>query len=226
MAMPTPCEISAIGRISASTVRAAQFGRMRMRFVAISRARASTCSTARGPAPGRPMFAESMPSDSIKCRSSIFSPMVGSWMEGFCRPSRSVSSFSITCVPEAMAMGPPAFQSCIHSERIMVARPPDILITQSVAVGQLLRVRAEQHLAKFAAVNFGAFADDCFHFRRQLVPAFQVAGAELSFFVALIARALLRLAHFNFGRSRRFARRRNLGSFFGQDSLLYRYFNP
>ena len=47
-------------------VRAAQFGRIFMRFVAISRASASTCSTARAPAPGSPIFTESIPNDSIK----------------------------------------------------------------------------------------------------------------------------------------------------------------
>ena len=88
MAMPTRWEISAIGRMSASTVRAAQLGRIFMRLVAISRANASVCFAARGPAPGRPIFSESMPRDSIRWRISIFSSMVGSWTEGFCRPSR------------------------------------------------------------------------------------------------------------------------------------------
>ena len=41
IAIPTRCEISTMGRISFSYVRAAQFGLIFIRFVAISRASAS-----------------------------------------------------------------------------------------------------------------------------------------------------------------------------------------
>ena len=47
MGMPTRWEISTIGRMSASTVRAAQFGLMRMRWLTISRANASASLAAR-----------------------------------------------------------------------------------------------------------------------------------------------------------------------------------
>ncbi len=41
--MPARWEISTIGRMSAATVRAAQYARIRIFWIAISRARRSTC---------------------------------------------------------------------------------------------------------------------------------------------------------------------------------------
>src|SRR6266478_5392421 len=52
------------------------------------------------PAAGRPILTASIPRDSIRCRISIFSSMLGSKTEGFCKPSRRVSSFIKTRVPE------------------------------------------------------------------------------------------------------------------------------
>ena len=66
IAIPVRWEISAIGLMSAVTVRAAQFGRIFRRSSPIARARRSTSAATCGPAPGRPMFAVSMPSASIR----------------------------------------------------------------------------------------------------------------------------------------------------------------
>ena len=64
-----------------------------------------------GPAPGRPMSAESMPSASMRCRIRIFWSIEGLLTDGDCRPSRSVSSSSSTR-PRAGCTAPPArFQS-------------------------------------------------------------------------------------------------------------------
>jgi hypothetical protein len=94
MGIPTACEISTMGRTSATTVRAAQLAEMDSPESWISLARAVTSATARGPAPGRPISAVSIPSSSIRFSSRSFSPMGGSTTEGFCRPSRRVSSSS------------------------------------------------------------------------------------------------------------------------------------
>jgi enoyl-CoA hydratase/carnithine racemase len=88
------CDTSMMGWMSARTVRAAQLGWMESRESTISRASASTSRTARGPAPGRPMSAEAIPSSAIRCSRRIFSSIEGSVTEGDCSPSRSVSSFS------------------------------------------------------------------------------------------------------------------------------------
>ena len=53
---PTFCWISAMGRMSASTVRAAQLGSRASFWSRISSARRVTVFTTCGPAPGRPMF--------------------------------------------------------------------------------------------------------------------------------------------------------------------------
>src|ERR1041385_4091764 len=53
MVMPTSWDTRTIGSISAITVRAAQFGAMGSWALRISVARARTCSTTRGPAPGK-----------------------------------------------------------------------------------------------------------------------------------------------------------------------------
>ncbi len=96
MGIPTAWEILATGSTSAIRVRAAQLGRMESFASTISRARAVTASTARGPAPGSPMSAVWMPRSSMRCRSRILSSMGGSTTEALCRPSRSVSSSSST----------------------------------------------------------------------------------------------------------------------------------
>ena len=94
--MPTRCEISTIGLMSASSVRAAQLGVIRRRWSTISRASRSTSATTCGPAPGSPMSAVSIPSSSIRCRSRSFCSMTGLRTDGDCSPSRSVSSSSMT----------------------------------------------------------------------------------------------------------------------------------
>ncbi len=94
--IPVRCEISMIGVMSPSVVRAAQFGRMRSFALTISRASRSTSLTTCGPAPGSPMSADSMSSASIRCRIRIFCSIVGARTLGDCSPSRSVSSSSIT----------------------------------------------------------------------------------------------------------------------------------
>ncbi len=96
IARPARCEMRAIGSMSARTVRAAQLAFTASRSAAISRARRSTSRTTCGPAPGRPMFAVSMPSRSIRWRISSFCSIVGHRTDGDCRPSRSVSSSSMT----------------------------------------------------------------------------------------------------------------------------------
>jgi hypothetical protein len=55
------------------------------------------------------MSAVSMPSLSIRCRISIFCPMVGVRTDGDCSPSRSVSSSSMT--RDGRAGAPILFQS-------------------------------------------------------------------------------------------------------------------
>ena len=94
--MPVRCEIRAIGTMSAITVRAAQFALTDSRADEISRASRSTSRTTCSPAPGRPMFAVSMPRRSMRCRIRTFCSIVGQRTDGDCRPSRSVSSSSIT----------------------------------------------------------------------------------------------------------------------------------
>ena len=74
---PVRCWISAIGLMSATTVRAAQLARIRSRPSPIARASRSTSLATCGPAPGRPMSAVSMPSASMCRRMSIFWSMVG-----------------------------------------------------------------------------------------------------------------------------------------------------
>ncbi len=92
---PVRCWMSAIGLMSATIVRAAQLARIFSRRSPMARASRSTSRATRGPAPGRPMSAVSMPSASMCCRMSIFSSIVGVRTDGDCRPSRSVSSSSI-----------------------------------------------------------------------------------------------------------------------------------
>ena len=105
---PVRAAISAIGWMSATTVRAAQLARIFNRPSPIARARRSTSPATLGPPPGKPMSAVSMPSAFIRWRMSIFSSMVGVRTDGDCNPSRNVSSSSI-----ATGRGPAAswFQS-------------------------------------------------------------------------------------------------------------------
>src|SRR5277367_5867450 len=56
-----------------------------------------------------------MPSDSIKCRISIFSAMLGSRTEGFCRPSRRVSSLRATRRLVGISAPVKVFQSWMSS---------------------------------------------------------------------------------------------------------------
>ena len=112
MAMPVRCEISTIGWMSAITVRAAQLGAIFSFCSTISRASRSTSRTTCGPAPGRPMSADSMPSSAIMCRILSFSSIDGLRTDGDCRPSRSVSSSSSTRPRAGRSSEPPArFQS-------------------------------------------------------------------------------------------------------------------
>ncbi len=90
--IPARCETSAIGLISAITVRAAQFACTLNRPFAISRASRSTSRTTWAPAPGKPISAVSIPSRSIRCRIFSFSSIDGHRTEGDCSPSRRVSS--------------------------------------------------------------------------------------------------------------------------------------
>ncbi len=93
---PVRWTMSAIGRMSATRVRAAQFARIVSRSSPIVRASRSASAATPGPAPGKPMSAVSMPSPSILRRMSIFSSIEGIRTDGDCRPSLSVSSSSIT----------------------------------------------------------------------------------------------------------------------------------
>jgi hypothetical protein len=96
IARPVRCAISTIGTISARTVRAAQLARTASFAFTISRAIRSTSRTTCGPAPGRPMSAVSMPSESMRCKICNFCSIVGVRTDGDCSPSRSVSSSSMT----------------------------------------------------------------------------------------------------------------------------------
>jgi hypothetical protein len=92
-------------------VRPAQFGRMCSFSWAISRQSADTASNWRGPAPGKPTSAVSMPRRSMVWRISIFLSMGGSVTDWLCSPSRSVSSSSMTWPTASNRCGPAAAQS-------------------------------------------------------------------------------------------------------------------
>ena len=85
-----------MGSMSATIVRAAQLGRIRMRLSAISRAIRRTWASTWEPAAGSPMSAESIRRSSIRWSTSIRFSGGGDTTEGLCSPSRSVSSFSRT----------------------------------------------------------------------------------------------------------------------------------
>ena len=93
---PVRCWISAIGRMSSTWVRAAQLAATDSRWLPISRARRSASRATSAPAPGRPMSAVWMPSVSMRWRMRSLSSIDGVRTDGDCRPSRSVSSSSIT----------------------------------------------------------------------------------------------------------------------------------
>ena len=61
----------------------------------------------------------------------------------------------------------------------------------------MLRVGPVECVAKLAAIDLGVRADERFDFLRIIVPALQVAGAELPFFVFFVAGTLLVLADFD-----------------------------
>jgi hypothetical protein len=92
---PVRCTASAIGWMSTTIVRAAQFAPIRSPLSAISRHRVSTACRCRGPEPGSPTLAVSIPSPSIRWSSRTLTSSGGSITDGLCRPSRSVSSSSI-----------------------------------------------------------------------------------------------------------------------------------
>src|ERR1039457_5317214 len=108
---PVSCETSAMGRMSTIMVRAAQLGRMRIRRLEISRQSASTASRWRAPAPGNPTSRVSIPRFSMRWRISTFAAAGGSVTEGLCRPSRSVSSSSMTWAGQEVVRGPARAQS-------------------------------------------------------------------------------------------------------------------
>src|SRR6266480_3793760 len=96
MLIPTSWATRTIGSTSAITVRAAQFGARGSLASRISVASARTCSTTRGPAPGKPISAATIPRSAIRWSSRFLTSSAGSRTEGDCRPSRSVSSFRST----------------------------------------------------------------------------------------------------------------------------------
>ena len=109
--IPTCWETSMIGTMSAATVRAAQLGRIFIFSSTIARASRVTVATTWGPAPDRPMSAESIPRASMSRRIASFASTGGFLMLGDWRPSRRVSSSSST-LPRAGEAAPPAwFQS-------------------------------------------------------------------------------------------------------------------
>jgi hypothetical protein len=108
--MPVAPLMRAIGSMSLTAVRAAQFGRIRSRSPAMARHSASTSSAARGPAPGRPTSAVSIPRASMARRMRTLVSIGGSVTLGPCSPSRSVSSSSMTG-PRGTGAGPTWFQS-------------------------------------------------------------------------------------------------------------------
>ena len=79
---PVSWEIRAAGRTSASTVRHAQLAVMDSFASRISSHSRVMSATARGPAPGSPMFAVWIPNSSIMCSSSILAPTGGSMTDG------------------------------------------------------------------------------------------------------------------------------------------------
>ena len=108
---PVFCESSAMGWMSTMSVRPAQLGRIRRFDSSISRHRRSTASRCRGPAPGRPTLAVSMPRASMSRRIPILASIDGSRTDGLCRPSRSVSSSSIATTGLRNACGPASAHS-------------------------------------------------------------------------------------------------------------------
>ena len=100
--MPVFWEMSAMGLMSLTCVRAAAAGRILSLLSTISRVRRVTSSTARGPEPGRPMSAYWMPRPSIKCRILSLSSIFGSTTDGDWMPSRRDSSKNVTRSPRTM----------------------------------------------------------------------------------------------------------------------------
>src|SRR3989442_960158 len=111
MGMPTSWETRTIGSTSAITVRAAQFGKMGSLWSRISWASARTCSTTRGPAPGNPRSAATIPRSAMRCSSRRLTSSEGSRTEGDWSPSRRVSSFRSTSTLDQSSPAPARFQS-------------------------------------------------------------------------------------------------------------------
>ena len=107
---PEDDAILAIGSMSRTMVRAAQFGRIDSLSSAICRQSAVESATALGPAPGRPTSAVSTPRAFIALRIVIFIWIGGSVTLGPCSPSRSVSS-SRAMEAGGFGMEPTWFQS-------------------------------------------------------------------------------------------------------------------
>ncbi len=109
--MPARCEISTIGVMSETTVRPAQATLIESLLSVISRHIRKQSSKARADEPGSPMSATWMPSRSMRWSSFSFASIVGSATEGFCNPSRSVSSKNVTFFGIKRPFRPTSFQS-------------------------------------------------------------------------------------------------------------------
>src|SRR5712692_2436233 len=92
-----------------------------------------------------------------------------------------------------------------HLARPFFSFPP--LISERIAPRHLGRVRLVKSLAEFTTVDFRLRADKSFHFLRIIVPALQMAAAELAFLVFFVAGTLLGFGRLDLGRS--LLRRRN-----------------
>src|SRR5208283_1425123 len=147
---PVSCETSAIGRISTIMVRAAQLGRMRIRWSEISRQSASTASRWRAPAPGSPTSAVSIPRFSMRWRISTFVTAGGSVTEGLCSPSRSVSSSSMTCAGHEGVRGPALAQSKMRPFPSEVPMLHSLVYRLSQSCGYLLFADFRYRRAQFA----------------------------------------------------------------------------
>src|SRR5260370_42411339 len=92
-----------------------------------------------------------------------------------------------------------------HSARLFFSSPP--LISERIAPRHLRRVRLVKSLTELTTVDFRLRADKSFHFLGIVVPALQMAAAELAFLVFFFAGALLGVSRLDLGRS--LLRRRN-----------------
>ncbi len=112
MPRPTCCEMSTTAWTSPRWVRAAQAGLIGSRASRMCWAITVQSSTARLPAPGRPMSMYWMPSSLASSTRRSLSSIVGSTTDGDWMPSRSVSSRKVTLRRAASgAIFSTAFQS-------------------------------------------------------------------------------------------------------------------